>query len=234
MIKAFIPSAITLGNLSCGILAILSEDLRLGVLLILIGGFLDLFDGMAARMLNVSSKLGGELDSLADVITFGTAPAILFYRSFWSDGGNLALLIPIIIVCGGAYRLARFNVTESSSNYFEGLAIPSTGIFLGGIITANYYADPWVDLLNNNLPALIIIAALCALANVSKIHMFSFKQFGKSNIVKAYFAIILVSIILIALFKPYIVIASAIVIYSIVAIIDHYIIHTEQKIYPSK
>ena len=146
-IKRQVPNLITLGNLLCGIIAIgyaSSGSLRKAALFICLGIFLDFFDGLAARLLKVASPLGKELDSLADVVTSGVAPAFilscLMYNASWSGGrivywlGLGAFLMPLF----AAYRLAKFNIDTRQSHSFLGLPAPANALIWVGIaLTTN-------------------------------------------------------------------------------------------------
>lgn len=138
--KRHIPNLITLLNLGCGVTAIvltLEGQWRWGVYLILVASLLDFLDGMLARLLNATSDTGKELDSLADMVTFGTLPAIFIYTIFKEmpdlpmKGYLLGsiLLVPVF----SAIRLARFNVREKSSLFFQGLPTPAHALFWTGI-----------------------------------------------------------------------------------------------------
>lgn len=230
MIKKSIPSLITCLNLICGLLAILSDDLRIGVGLIVLGGIFDVFDGFVARMLGVTTEIGAQLDSLADVVSFGVAPAILFYRAFEGDGSLISLLGPIFIVSAGALRLARFNTTESSSSYFEGLAIPATGLFFCGLVISKYYGDSISEIISKSFYITTSIAALMAVLNVSKIKMFSLKQLSSSNLVKSYFTILVLTAVFLFIYLPYSSLAIIILAYVVFALIDHFILKSETKL----
>jgi CDP-diacylglycerol--serine O-phosphatidyltransferase len=102
-----------------------------------IAAVVDFFDGFVARLLKVSSEMGKQLDSLADVVSFGVAPACIVYQflrlSLASDVNALStssiLFVPAFIIpMAGAYRLARFNLDQSQSTYFKGVPIPMIGI----------------------------------------------------------------------------------------------------------
>ncbi|MEG0308240.1 MAG: CDP-diacylglycerol--serine O-phosphatidyltransferase [Clostridium sp.] len=133
MNKSFIPNAMTLGNLVCGILSIqltMNNDFTTAGILILLGGILDRYDGTVARFLNTHSDLGKELDSLADLVTFGVAPSILAFSLYkFINLGLLGYLILIIFPIAGAYRLARYNCTEFN-NVFTGIPITIAGSLL--------------------------------------------------------------------------------------------------------
>lgn len=140
MFKKSIPNLITSMNLLCGFVAIIfifDEKILESVLCIIGAMVLDTMDGRLARMLKVDGDFGKELDSLADVVTFGVAPALLFYNlaltSFDGFGPVLAAVFP---VCG-ALRLARFNtVTHKIPNHFIGLPITASGVILS-LFTVN-------------------------------------------------------------------------------------------------
>lgn len=142
--KKYIPTSLTAGNLLCGFLAILLGDMYWGPVLLL-GCFLfDAFDGVLARKLNVQSDFGKQMDSLADVVSFGVAPA--YYYSLIAPEPNDKVLIMVacgIIVLAGTIRLAKFNVSPSKP-YFMGLPIPANAIFYIGIILAFYNQNEFI------------------------------------------------------------------------------------------
>jgi CDP-diacylglycerol---serine O-phosphatidyltransferase len=104
-------------------------DYKNAAILILIGMMLDSMDGRIARMLHVDSDLGKELDSLADVVTFGVAPAMMAYYSYFTEFGVVGMAISGLFPLFGAYRLARFNINavKSSNTYFTGVPITAGG-----------------------------------------------------------------------------------------------------------
>jgi CDP-diacylglycerol--serine O-phosphatidyltransferase len=128
-IKKNIPNILTLANLFCGLIIIVyAAQLKFNdILYWAIAALLfDFLDGTAARILNVSSEIGKELDSLADVVSFGVAPTIvLFYywQSVFPDG--IAFCAPFAIALFAAFRLAKFNSTEQNNDYFRGLPTPA-------------------------------------------------------------------------------------------------------------
>jgi CDP-diacylglycerol--serine O-phosphatidyltransferase len=136
----------TISSLVCGVLAIMVlADGRffLAAMLILIGSILDVMDGQLAVRLNAVSDIGKELDSLADVVTFGVAPTLLVYHLMLRVGvaPAVATLSSMAFVIGGAYRLARFNTRPSErGGYFKGLPIPMASALL---ITASFWQH-WV------------------------------------------------------------------------------------------
>ncbi|WP_226536169.1 CDP-diacylglycerol--serine O-phosphatidyltransferase [Fictibacillus halophilus] len=130
--KKHIPNLLTLGNLFCGFLSIgyaTHGDFRNAAMLIFIAMMLDAVDGRAARILGVSGTLGKELDSLADVVSFGVAPAFIAANSYFAHLGMWGYVLAGLFPLFGAYRLARFNITDSeeSMKYFKGIPIPPAG-----------------------------------------------------------------------------------------------------------
>jgi CDP-diacylglycerol---serine O-phosphatidyltransferase len=127
-----IPNLLTLLNLFFGFLSVMYSaqgDYRNAAILILIGMMLDSMDGRIARMLQVESELGKELDSLADIVTFGVAPAMMAYYSYFSQFGLIGMGMAGLFPLFGAYRLARFNINaiKSSLKYFTGVPITAGG-----------------------------------------------------------------------------------------------------------
>lgn len=136
MRKSCIPNVFTFINLSCGIISILSamnNNYPLSGTFILLAGLVDRYDGRIARFLNVSSDLGKELDSLADLVSFGVAPSILVYILFNLDSlgpnGLLGYAVLLLFPICGAYRLARFNTTNFDGS-FTGVPITIVGCFI--------------------------------------------------------------------------------------------------------
>jgi CDP-diacylglycerol---serine O-phosphatidyltransferase len=131
-LKTQTANVLTLGNLSLGgfaILAAIRDELNLSLLLIFIAALLDRFDGMTARKLKIESELGKQLDSMSDIISFGVAPAILIYQGLLFEYGAPGAFFTVFYIACGAFRLARFNVTESNG-FFTGMPITAAGCLL--------------------------------------------------------------------------------------------------------
>jgi CDP-diacylglycerol---serine O-phosphatidyltransferase len=142
--RAWIPNALTLGNLTAGFVSVIiastgsSEGLRVAAALILVAALLDGLDGQTARFLGVNSPIGKELDSLADCVAFGVAPGYLAYKAYLSGFHfaafgvpvNLGILLAAFFPVCAAYRLARFNV-RSNPHGFSGLPSPVAGVLVG-------------------------------------------------------------------------------------------------------
>ncbi len=199
--KQHIPNSLTLGNLFFGVLAsylaLTTKFSYIPVLFILAGGVLDFFDGFVARKLGVSSKLGKELDSLADLITFSVAPTFFLVSAQTYLGvNNLYYLLPLFLIpVGAGFRLAKFNLLEDTATpYFIGMPTPAVAVFLAAyawmFVAENLKFNP----LTHNLG---LSVALFYLMN-SKLKIFSLKaNFKDKHIIAILITYILVSAILI-------------------------------------
>lgn len=182
MIKRFIPNLITLGNLFCGVESVFASlalgDTRLAAMWICAGIFLDFFDGLAARLLQVPSDLGKQLDSLADVVTSGVAPAFLMVkvvelpmRDLLPQWGVFLVMLPFVLLpLFAAYRLAKFNIDTRQSHSFLGLPVPSNALVWVGLALSGFGVSGL---------ALGIVVAVVALVTdvlmVSELPLFSLK-----------------------------------------------------------
>jgi CDP-diacylglycerol---serine O-phosphatidyltransferase len=193
-IISFIPNLITLLNLSAGTIAVvlaLDGDLGKAAILIFAAGIFDFLDGFSARLLKAYSDIGRELDSLADVVSFGVAPAMimlsLLERALYGEnilllqyGENWPwLMSPLLIVCFSAYRLAKFNTDTRQTVNFLGLPTPANAILWAGFGLMIGYSDNEPLLILLFTPSnLLIIATITSLLLVSEIPMFSLKFSG--------------------------------------------------------
>ncbi len=140
-----VPSFFTMANMFCGYYAILMaahEHFILSAWLIVAAGILDTLDGKLARLTKTSSPFGVQYDSLADVISFGAAPAALSYFVYFKQWGTVGLLVSFIPLVFGSLRLARFNVRLKGfdKQFFEGLPIPAAAITISTfVIFTDYY-----------------------------------------------------------------------------------------------
>lgn len=144
--KKNIPNFITLLNLFCGIIAIIfinNVQLKLGFLFIVLGLVFDFFDGFVARLLKVTSPLGLQLDSLADVVTFGVAPSLILFQMMeqvfpqdWASNYYFhycILLTSLFVALASAFRLAKFNIDTRQTVSFIGLPTPANALFIGAL-----------------------------------------------------------------------------------------------------
>lgn len=133
--RSVIPSLFTTMNLFSGFFAIVQASLGeypTAAWLIVLGGIFDALDGAMARLTKSSSEFGVELDSLADVVTFGTAPSFLLWAAFFRDWGAIGVVIAALPAIAGSLRLARFNVqlVGFDKDYFVGCPIPTAAIVI--------------------------------------------------------------------------------------------------------
>lgn len=133
--RGIFPGAFTMGNLFCGFLSIISAiegEVGHACRFVLLGFFLDGLDGFVARVSNAASRFGVELDSLADLVTFGLAPAVLMYSVQLRGLGKWGWMLAFVFVMCGAFRLARYNLSAKSAarSTFEGLPIPAAAALL--------------------------------------------------------------------------------------------------------
>lgn len=194
-----LPNALTLANLFCGCCALLYTlywQPETAVWFTVASFVFDYLDGMAARALKVSSPLGKELDSLADVVSFGVVPGAMLYQmlsgSSAGETGVVITALPAFVLSAfSGLRLGKFNLDTRQTQYFLGLSTPaSTILVLGLALSAHHNRFGMADLLSANPWVLyLLIAALCALL-ISEIPMFGMKIKStdwKSNAVNAVF-----------------------------------------------
>lgn len=197
-ITKHIPNTITCCNLVCGCIAIvnaLSGLYSMAFLFIILGAVFDFFDGMTARLLGVSSPIGKELDSLADVITFGAAPSAMIFTLLGTQTypASLSAISPYIpyvafVMAGfSALRLAKFNLDERQSTSFIGLPTPANALFWGSLIVGS---ETFLSSSLSNVAAVIVLVLVMSYLLVAEIPMFAlkFKTWGwRGNEVKYIF-----------------------------------------------
>jgi CDP-diacylglycerol---serine O-phosphatidyltransferase len=180
-----LPNAFTVSSIFCGLWAILeattgSDGLALyqAGLAIFFAGFFDMFDGRVARLTRTQSDFGVQMDSLADVISFGVAPSVLVYKWALQPLGLLGKLVAFSFAACGAIRLARFNVLaargEGSSTHFVGLPIPMAAAMLVALVIAHHFT--LATEVQAHYSVLFLVAVLCYLM-VSNVRYRTFKDF---------------------------------------------------------
>lgn len=212
--KKIVPNLLTLCNLMCGVFAVIIAtsqfaSLEWTVVLIFCGALFDFFDGFSARLLKVSSPIGKELDSLADLITFGFAPASItsaiilhiMYAGTLAENEPISwynyvlIFFPYIMVAFSALRLAKFNVDERQTCSFIGLATPANAIFFASFAfmpNLDYIPIWWIEVL------VVVFSVLL----ISEIPMFSlkFKNYSWADN-KIRYMFLLVAIVLLAILQ---------------------------------
>ena len=184
--KAFIPQGITLTGIFFGLLSILwAEALPYWACTAIVGaGFCDLIDGRVARFTGTTSEFGAELDSLADIVSFGLAPAILVYHyglagASTGRGFDPWVLVPFVFVCCGAIRLARFNIGTGGTSPgidFSGVPIPVAALLLTSLVMASVELQLHVVTEPVFMAPFVVVVALLM---VAPFRMRSFKQFRR-------------------------------------------------------
>lgn len=174
-----IPSLFTTGNLICGFFSIISTfngQYLQATLFIILAHLLDGLDGYAARLTKTTSQFGVEFDSLADLVSFGVAPAILAYYWALVPWGTWGWLAACLYVVCGALRLSRFNVQirNVEKSHFVGLPIPAAAEMIAAIVLMYYFLGG-EGATNKQIILLLVIYFLAGLM-VSNFHYFSLKQ----------------------------------------------------------
>ena len=202
-----IPNMLTLGNLICGSSAVVAllmhADFELAFWLVVASAVFDFFDGFAARLLKSVSAIGVELDSLADMVSFGLVPSVAMF-CLWdvassSDLPSWTRYLTLTIVAFSALRLAKFNIDDTQTTEFCGLPTPANGLFclsLAMLMAAGSISLPqW---------AILTISIGMAYMLISPIRMFAlkFKGFGwQGNEIR--YSFIALCVVLIAAFTRY-------------------------------
>ena len=244
-VKKHIPNAITCGNLFCGCLAIVSAfngNLVWTAYLVGIAAVLDFFDGFAARLLKVGGEMGKQLDSLADMVTFGVVPGVVmffmmhnamrnFFLNYTSSGmaynsisGNW-ILLAFIITIFSALRLAKFNIDTRQTDSFIGVPTPANTILICSIPLINkFQSEIWgfnIQTITENLYFLIGLTLLMSYLLVAELPLFAmkFKNFGWADN-KIRYSFLIISVILLILFQ-FIAIPFIIFLYIILSLINN-------------
>jgi len=206
-----IPNIFTLLNLLCGCIAIIyivqpglialtnadgdqsfitPEQAVMGSLFIGMAAVIDFLDGFVARLFKATSELGKQLDSLADVVSFGVAPGMILFQFLkmsyaQQENGldtNLLFIIPAFIVpCAGAYRLARFNIDTQQSHGFKGVPIPAAGLLIASLPlifwTANNATITHILINKSFLYGVILVVSYLMVSTLPMMAL-KFKNFG--------------------------------------------------------
>jgi len=177
--KKHIPNAITCANLFSGCVGIVfafQGQLEFAAYFVLLSGLFDFFDGMVARLLNVKSEIGKQLDSLADMVSFGFLPGVVMYQLLYKTdpgcfGAPFIAYLGFVITVFSALRLAKFNIDERQTQDFIGLNTPMNTLF---IVSLPFIAKDYPEIIGSSI-TLIAIIAITSYLLVSEIKIFSFK-----------------------------------------------------------
>lgn len=188
-LKSHIPNAVTLLNLISGALAIIllfNGYVVESALFIGLAAVFDFFDGFLAKLFNVKSLIGKELDSLADVISFGLAPAYFLYflmskNEFYSSSASIVQYLPflaLLIAAFSAFRLAKFNLDTRQTVSFLGLPTPANAVFIVSFCIVALKTNgtiPVIDQLTGNYLIQLAVIPLSSFLLISEVPMFSLK-----------------------------------------------------------
>jgi len=222
-----IPNILTLFNLFLGcVITLLLIEGNLPMesisLLILIALFFDFMDGLIARKFNLESKLGAQLDSLADLISFGLVPGIIMYNLFLEVSSDPYLpFLGFAITLASAYRLANFNLSKNDDNYFKGLTTPANTVFILSLMLIIELSniDSFIKeiILDNNFLIIITVLSCYLLNSRFKLLNLKFKDLKLRGVNKYRYLLIVLSAILFIFLRSALSIPVILVIYYIVS-----------------
>ena len=229
LVKKLIPSIFTSINLLCGFFAMWLLDIYLGSILLLVAMLMDVFDGRLARQLDVATDVGKELDSFADLVSFGVAPAFL-YLTFSPIDDWIKFIPASFYVLGAALRLARFNLLPSSK-FFLGLASPPAAFFMIGIFLGVHYQEPIITELIMTPAIYVAVPVILALLMNAKFRMFSLKSINSGLKRDIYFPLtVLLFFIAFLLINSKIAIPVSILFYLTMAILYNFVSRSKEKL----
>jgi len=228
MIRRNIPNALTCGNLLCGCIGVVEafhNNLVISCILIGVALIFDFLDGFVARLLKVSSAIGKDLDSLADMVTFGLLPAIIVYQLLMQSIPDLLGIWKaypaFIIAIFSALRLAKFNNDPRQSDSFIGLPTPANAMLIASLPVILLVEGPfWKDIIVNtrNLLILSVVMSYLLVMEMPLIAL-KFKHFGwKGNEFR--FILIILTVVLILVFKI-LAVPAVIMLYLILSVVDN-------------
>jgi len=211
-LKTFVPNFITLLNLLSGAIATIfaiEGHMTNAALFVFLGIFFDFFDGFFARKLNVTSELGLQLDSLADMVTSGLVPALVLFHLLeltiapsW-DTYHILPYFGLLVALASAYRLAKFNISTEQSSYFIGLPTPANALLIMSLplILAYQNNDSYNTIILNPIFLITVTIISCFLLNAPiKLIALKFKTWKFSENASRYILIIF-SIVALIVFK---------------------------------
>ncbi|MEW6381887.1 MAG: CDP-diacylglycerol--serine O-phosphatidyltransferase [bacterium] len=222
-----LPNLFTLGNMLCGFYSIISTingQFQHAAVAIFVAGLFDGLDGRIARLTGTCSRFGVEFDSLADLLSFGMAPALLIYIWALQPYQRIGWLAAFLFVICGALRLARFNVQvySSESRHFTGLPIPAAAVTVASFVLLHQF------LFGEEGSKPILIAALAyllAFLMVSNIKYRNFKQF-KLRERKPFNLLVLISLLLLVILaQPQVMIFTLVSGYVLSGIVEKVFFH---------
>ena len=214
-----LPSVLTTFGMFAGFYSIISSingDFTIAAISILIAMMWDTLDGRVARLTNTQSDFGAEYDSLADLVSFGLAPALLVYQWSLYELGRFGWLAAFVYLACAALRLARFNtqVGTADKRYFQGLPSPAAA----GVIASMIWLKIWTfasfdsDVISMGYYLGAGITILCGLLMVSNVRYYSFKEFDSKKASFRFLLIVILSLIILV-YKPNIILFTGFFVY---------------------
>jgi len=168
--RSIFPGTFTMGNAVCGFLSLLSVyegNIVTAAWFILLAGFLDALDGKVARLSGTTSQFGVELDSLADFLSFGVAPAVIVYAVKLNTMGRWGWVISIVYIMAASYRLARYNLLADSEEKGDFLGLPVPAAAMGPVTFILFSYHLWGELrYDESLIAMIVLNALLMVSQI--------------------------------------------------------------------
>lgn len=173
----FLPNIFTALNMACGFTAILSSfrgDFYKACMFIVLGAVFDSVDGRVARMTGTQSSFGEQFDSMSDLVSFGIAPALMYYFRFLLEAGRPGMVCTFFFMLCGALRLARFNanIERVKSDYFQGLPIPGAASAITGFVLISLHFPQLVEI----RPIAMLYIVFYSLLMISSVPFPSFKN----------------------------------------------------------
>lgn len=243
-IKKHIPNIITLINLLCGCIAVVfvsQKQYEWSFFFVSLGIFFDFFDGFFARLFKVSSPLGLQLDSLADMVTSGVVPGYTMFQLMlnaygndqidfqnWNTASAIVPFLGFIITLGACYRLANFNIDSRQTDSFIGLPTPANALFILSLPLVLQYSG--ISFIASNLQCirvLLVITLLSAYIMNAEIPLFSLKIKNftlQKNALQIFFLVISA---LLLLFVRYLGVSLVIIFYVLLSVVNNLLLKKE-------
>lgn len=181
--RSIVPNFLTLANLLSGFIALIYTSLQqyyLSATFVLIAAIFDMLDGITARLVKSASEFGVELDSLADVVSFGVVPSFVLYKVYFHNFGDIGLLFSALPLICGVLRLARFNIqtlTFEDKVFFTGLAIPAGAFTILSYIIFFHQKNQIPPKISDI--SIISITVLTSLAMISRVKFYNIPRPNK-------------------------------------------------------
>jgi CDP-diacylglycerol--serine O-phosphatidyltransferase len=217
-----LPNAMTCGNLLCGCIGIVMAmrgHLDTAAWLILLAGVLDFGDGFVARMVHVSGPFGKELDSLADVVTFGVLPSIILFQMMWFQNLDVISYSAFLIAVLSALRLAKFNIDTRQSDQFIGVPTPANTLLIAAFPLMERYQPQFDSLWKNDIVMGALVAFSLLMVTEIPLLALKFKSFRWADN-RAKYSFLLASALLL-LFLQFAAIPLVIILYIAVSLLSN-------------